>query len=100
MVARSYFSKDTKNSINSKGKATLVTYGCMGDLNSGIATALVAAPIGLSLIASLNNLVGKDDQVPIGHVIWSIIFGYLMSFIINGGIPLIKSFTRNLFFLQ
>ena len=95
--ARSYFSKNPQTPLNNTGKAKLVTMGCMGDLNSGFATSLVAAPIGLSLIASLNSLVGKDDQVPIGHVMWSIIFGYLMSGIINGGIPMIKSFTRNFF---
>lgn len=66
----------------------ILAKNCTGDINSAFATTLVSIPTSLTLVLSVNSQLPENEKIHISIVIFSIVSGYIMSFLINGGNPL------------
>ena len=65
----------------------------IGNINASFSLTLITIPTALFIITKINNHLVKEDQLPISIAMLSLVFGFVMSFLINGGTPHYKSFT-------
>lgn len=69
------------------------------NFNAALVNVIVSIPCSLSIIMVLNSQTNKDNRIDPSLAVITLIFGYFMSYIINGGTCLFKSFTPSQAFI-
>lgn len=62
------------------------------DFSAAFTTTIISLPVAITFGLSMNMQLAETSQIPISISMFTVIFGYIIS-ILNGGNPLLKSFT-------
>lgn len=65
----------------------------VNNFNAALVNVTVSMPLSLGIVFIVNSRTNKDSRIEPSLAILTLIFSYFMSFLINGGTRLFKSFT-------
>lgn len=71
----------------------------VSNLNAALVNVIVSIPTSLAIMFTLNSEIPKSSRIDPSVAALSLIFSFFMSFVINGGTSLFKSFTASQAFI-